>query len=252
MLGRRELSDGFLAHRMEHAKHARPLRELKVPAIPSHTVESNRETISFPKEVLEIHGLTYTENAYKNFLHAIESGYIEVRLTEEENVEITYLPVTDERLFTLGHLCSLESWQAFQQKPDVLFGPQDSHAMTYLQTTDFVVEPNFDDQGQWGRSETVRVYIDGRDLLKKRDVFLDPESLSATEYEYGYAFVVYGGIPAEAIAFAEVVGHVELEDDHVADSGEWPTMEEIKKQWDERAAALLAFLKQRDQQKHAA
>lgn len=50
-----------------------------------------------------------------------------------------------------------------------------------------------------------RVYIDSSKLSNKRNVYLDPESLHITDYEYDFSFCVKGGVPIEAISRIEVI-----------------------------------------------
>jgi hypothetical protein len=54
-------------------------------------------------------------------------------------------------------------------------------------------------------AQLVRIYIDSEKLKKLRGVYIDPESLNATEEEFEHSFMVIGGIPREAIIRAEVV-----------------------------------------------
>lgn len=153
-----------------------------------------------------LESVAYSQTAVENFVNSVKRGYILPELRPDGELDILLLEVR-ELPKELAHVTTRPNFARNVDKP--IWGVIDPDQFTYLQTTDFGVEGYFGND-YWvsitGKpAELVRVYIDAEKLKKLRGIYLDPESLSATEEEFGHAFVVVGGIPREAIVKAEVV-----------------------------------------------
>ena len=92
-----------------------------------------------------------------------------------------------------------------------------------MQTVDFAVEGYMDDETNG--KEYGRIFIDSANLVDKRNVYLDPESLNITDYEYGFSYCVFGGVPLSAISKVDVIKARSLPATDInasVSTGEWP------------------------------
>ena len=89
-----------------------------------------------------------------------------------------------------------------------------------------------------------RVYVNSLQLNQKRNVYIDPESLHVTDYEYGYSYCVKGGVPLEAIARVEVIRAKKLPPSVVnSDTSDWSDdATQAEQRMAQQTARLHAYL----------
>ncbi|MFA6197552.1 MAG: hypothetical protein WC734_00145 [Patescibacteria group bacterium] len=202
MLREHEITaDPYFQDRLNTAKEHRVLARINLERLSSHEVEANYE---LPHPVIEgeIGEIGWSEKAVDNIIDAANRGYINIVRLDDERIRIELLPlkILPEQL---GHVTELENLQRHIDNGGAVFGSPEEKTPTYLQTVDFAVEGYMDDETVGRRY--ARVYVNSQALKLKRNVFLDPESLHVTDYEYGYAFCVYGGVPNTAIEHADII-----------------------------------------------
>jgi hypothetical protein len=230
-----EKIDPFLEHRLALGRNHRVLRSIDIQQNPEAQVEANKE---LPNPTLEgtIEEFGWSEKSVANIIDAIDTGKIKVEFLDGDQIRLELLPLTtlpEE----LGHVSELEVVKS-NLVNGVIFGSQEKDTFTYLQTTDFAVEGYMDDEEhgkQYGR-----VYVDSAALLEKRNVYLDPESLHITDYEYGYAFCVKGGVPFNAIKRVEVIMAKKLPTPALPDDSNW--IEDVDAYVAQQTAKLKEYL----------
>jgi len=82
-----------------------------------------------------------------------------------------------------------------------IFGSQDEKIATYLK--DISLSEHTDCGGHCAPEEKaviVDLYIEVQELLKWRNIFYDPETLVGGKEEFKKTFIVFGGIPNQAIS----------------------------------------------------
>lgn len=179
--------DPYFEHRIEVAKGHKVLRTIEIQ-FDSREVEPNKE---IPNLFLEgtVESLAWSERVVENIIDAFEKGWIDIHYSGEDDVKIEFLPIPADTLpEEFGHISEIENITKNLKKD--IFGSEDSDELTYLQTTKFAVEGYIDDETNgkvYGR-----VFINPLKLLEKRNVYLDPESIELTDYEYGHSFCVRG------------------------------------------------------------
>ncbi len=214
-----EKIDPYFKDRLEKARQHRVLRSIEITESLKE-VGSNKE---LPNIAIEgtIEEFGWSEKSVENFIDALDREMIKVERIDEDHIRVEFLPIQilpEE----LGHISELRTIEDNLKRKDV-FGSQESSAYTYLQTPDFAVEGYMDDE-QGGKLYG-RVFVNSKKLAEKRNVYLDPESLHVTDYEYGYSYCVRGGVPLQAIRKVDVIQakRVALRKGIVdIDKGDWP------------------------------
>ena len=195
-----EKIDPYFAGRLEQASRHRVIKSIKVENASQQETEPNKE-LPHPVVEGEIEEFGWSERSVENIIKAIEDRKIKVERIDQNHIRIEFLPL-NELPEQLGHVSELSVIQN-NLKRGMVFGSSDPDQFTYLQTTDFAVEGYIDDESE-GRNYG-RIYADSLKLAKKRNVYIDPESLHVTDYEYGHSFCVQGGLPLEAITRIDVI-----------------------------------------------
>ncbi|PIT88229.1 MAG: hypothetical protein COU29_03105 [Candidatus Magasanikbacteria bacterium CG10_big_fil_rev_8_21_14_0_10_36_32] len=181
------------------AKNHHVLRTIEVRAsLPE--CESNK---NLPNPSIEgsIEEFAWSETSVENIINAFDNEYIKIEFFNDDTMRIEFLPVNNLPK-ELGHVTELEIFLK-NLKNNKIFGSADDDKLTYLQTVDFAVEGYMDDEREG--KEYGRIYIDSGKLAAQRNVYLDPESLHITDYEYGLSYCVKGGMPMNVISRIEVI-----------------------------------------------
>ncbi len=235
-----ERLDPYFEERLEKARQHRVLRSIEITNQSGLEVASNKE---LPHPIIEgkIEDFGWNEKSVENIIDAIETGKIAFQFLESGHLRIEFLPLKVLPL-QLGHLAELDVIQR-NLKNDKIFGPDERDQLTYLQTVDFAVEGYLDDENDG--TEYGRVYVATNKLLQKRNIYLDPESLHITDYEYGFSFCVKGGVPREAITRIDVIRANKLARKRESiDTSDWPDdAESARKQMQDQAERLQTYLK---------
>lgn len=195
-----EKIDPYFARRLDTGRGHRVIKTIDISITAPLEAISNKE-LPNPNLEATIEDLGWSEKAVDNIMHAAENKKIKIESIDSGRIRIEFLPIT-ELPDQLGHVAELEIVLKNLKNPTV-FGSAESDRLTYLQTTDFAVEGYIDDESE-GKSYG-RVYINTGSLTNKRNVYLDPESLHITDYEYGYSYCIYGGLPIESISRVDVI-----------------------------------------------
>ncbi len=196
-----ERFDPYFENRMARAKEHAVIARIEKTLLPRKEAQPNKE-LSNPTIEGMADDFHWSAKAVDNFIDAATKGFIKIVQREENRIQIEFLPIQtlpDE----LGHITELKTLQKNMAAQWPVFGSSESNIFTYLQTVDFAVEGYMDDETNG--KEYARMYIDAPELQKLRNVYLDPESISVTDYEYGFAFAVYGGIPFSSIKQVDVI-----------------------------------------------
>ena len=197
-----EKIDPFFRHRLEQGKAHRVLESVDL-SLKSKEAEENRE-LPNPKIEGSLEDFGWREKSVDNFIDALANGFIDVSWVDEkaETISVEFLPI-ESLPEQLGHVTELEAVQENMRKENGLFGPEVPDRFTYLQTVDFAVEGYMADEENG--KKYARIYVNSKKLQEKRNVYLDPESLNATDYEYGYGFAVKGGVPVSALDRIDII-----------------------------------------------
>lgn len=231
-----EKLDPYFEERLQKAKNHRVIQTIEVQG-EAQEVESNKE---LPSPAIEgtIEEFGWCEKAVKNIIDALESEKISIEQVGAERVRIIFLPIT-QLPEQLGHVSEMDVINT-NLKNNNVFGSGSPDDLTYLQTTDFAVEGYLDDEKDGKRYG--RIYVDAQKLDTKRNIYLDPESLHVTEYEYGSSFCVKGGIPLGAITRIDIIQARKLTRDemNVGDTEHW--VADPESYVDEQANRLREYL----------
>ncbi len=194
--------DPYFRHRLEQGKAHCVLSRIDITEAKKLEAESNKEKTKNPTIEGDLAEFAWSERAVNNIIDADAKGYIKIEAIGDGRVKIEFLPLKNlpEQL---GHVTELTNFKRNLKKGRAVFGSAENSDFTYLQTTDFAVEGYMDDE-KHGK-EYARVFIATDSLRKKRNVYLDPESINVTDYEYPYSFCVFGGIPFSAFDRVEVI-----------------------------------------------
>lgn len=195
-----EKLDPYFEERLERAKQHRVIARLDIESS-QQEVEPNLE---LPNPTIDgtIEEFSWSEKAVDNLIDAATKGYIKIEKIDENEICIEFLPVK-ELPEKLGHVCEKKIVHQNITSKSLIFGQPSNEAFTYLQTVDFAVEGYIDDETHG--KEYARLFVDTTKLKQYRNVYLDPESLNVTDYEYGFSFCVYGGVPFKAIEYVEII-----------------------------------------------
>lgn len=231
-----EKLDPYFEGRLQKAQNHRVIETIAMSG-EALEVEPNKE---LPSPVIEgtIEEFGWCEKAVKNIIDALESGRISIEQVDAERVRISFLPI-EQLPEQLGHVSEINVIKT-NLKSNKVFGSGSPDDLTYLQTTDFAVEGYLDDEKDGKRYG--RIYVDARKLNTKRNVYLDPESLHVTEYEYGSSFCVKGGIPLEAITRIDIIQARKLTADEIngGDTEHW--IDDPESYMDQQAQRLREYL----------
>lgn len=233
-----ERMDPYFEQRLQIAKNHQVLESLKIEKSGSKT-ESNKE-LPHPTLQGSIEEFGWSEKSVENIIDALEKNFIKINFVDDENIRIEFCPIK-QIPEQLGHISELDTIKN-NLKGAQVFGSPQSDEYTYLQTIDFSVEGCIDDESEGRRYG--RVYLDSAKLSDKRNIYLDPESLHITDYEYGYSFCVMGGVPLEAISGIDVIRAKKLpraKSNESIDTNDWP--DDPKKQMLQQAERLKKYLK---------
>lgn len=199
--------DPYFKERLERSKEHRVLTSIDLSEFQKREAESNKE---LPSPFLEgtIDEFGWSQKAVDNIIDALDNGHIRINRLDGERIRIEFAPLAHfpEQL---GQVSELEAVKKNLVGESGVYGSQKEGELTYLQTTDFAVEGYMDDEQEGKRYG--RVYVDAAVLSEDRAIYLDLESIHITDYEYGYSFCVYGGIPFRAIQKIDVIQARKLE-----------------------------------------
>ncbi len=192
--------DPYFEQRLQTGRNHKVLGSIEINTLPESKIESNKE---LPNPVIEgsIEEFGWSEKSVENIIDALENEKIKVVFLRDDCIRIELCPIKQipEQLGRVSELDKIKK----NLKVGQIFGSAESGRYTYLQTVDFAVEGYMDDESEGKKYG--RLYIDSLKLSNKRNVYLDPESLHITDYEYGFSFCVIGGIPIEAISKIDVI-----------------------------------------------
>ncbi|MBI2109309.1 MAG: hypothetical protein HYT93_04025 [Parcubacteria group bacterium] len=232
----REDIDPYFERRLEKARAHKVLKTIEVPSSPQETIP-NKE---LPNIIIEgtVEEFGWSERSVKNIIDAFEREIINARWVDAKRIQIELLPLTEPPL-ELGHVSELPVIEKNIENQEV-FGSKNPETLTYLQTTDFAVEGYIDDESHgklYGR-----VFVDSSRLAEKRNIYIDPESLHITDYEYGHSFCVKGGVPFDTISHIDVIQAQKLAEKAAVpfDTSKWP--EDAEQHMNEQAKKLRDYL----------
>lgn len=198
-----------------------------------------------PIEQKEVQDFSYCREAVENLIDAYHKGYIQITNIEGDAFTVEYVPIQDIDP-VIGHIATPAVYAENINKS--VWGSEDvqKNKPTYLQTTSFGVEGGLEAHvAYYQSSEIIRLYIDTSLLRSVRDIFLDPECIDVTPEEYPHAFMVFGGIPREAIIRGERTRVMTRDELGARDSVmEFPTHEETHKEMEESEEKLRTFLRE--------
>jgi len=238
-----ETIDPYFADRLENAKKHKVLGAFEIPERKMKEVEPNKE-LTNPTIEGDLEDFGWSEKSVDNLIDAAEKGHIRIVSFEEDDLVVELMPIPAKDLpAELGHVCELPVVQKNVYTDDKsVFGPAEERDLTYLQTTAFAVEGYMDDE-QEGKNYA-RVFVDTEKLDTSRNIYLDPESLNVTDYEYGHAFSVFGGIPYIAISRVDVIKAKRFSPVDFADmsGSDFPGVEEVEAEYKKQVARLKEYL----------
>jgi len=192
-----------------------------------------------------IENIGWSERAVNNVIDVLDRGWIKVFFLDTDKLRIEFCPIVDLPK-QLGHVSELKKI-AQNLTGREIFGSKQPGVLTFLQTVDFAVEGHIDDETEG--KEYGRVYVASGELMKKRNIYLDPESLYITDYEYGYSFCVKGGIPIAAIEKIEVIKAKRLDQEGTWDfDDDYLEKEDVERSMKEQAVRLRKLLEARSVQ----
>lgn len=230
--------DLYFQDRLERAKQHRVLTRIEKEALPQEKVESNKE---LPNPTIDglIEDLGWSQKAVDNLIDAATKGLIKITRVGDDEVCIELLPIVVLPT-ELGHVTEMITLQNNIKGKQPVFGSAAQDVFTYLQTTDFAVEGYMDDETHG--KKYARVYLNSTALQETRNVYLDPESLAETDYEYGHAFCVYGGVPFSAISRVDIIQAKEKP--FKLSGSDWPDYKEgeVEREMARQAARLREFV----------
>jgi len=231
-----EKIDPYFGQRLETGRGHQVLRSIEIDNGPAPEVEPNKE-LANPTLEGAIEEFGWSEKSVDNIIDALENGKIKIEFLESGRMRIELCPIK-ELPEQLGHVSELDTIKQ-NLKPGVIFGSSQPDQFTYLQTVDFAVEGYIDDESDG--KEYGRVYVDSPKLSSKRNVYLDPESLHITDYEYGYSYCVKGGVPFESIAKIDIIKAKKLEREvRDIETGNWP--EDVEQHTKDQVERLRGYL----------
>ena len=232
-----EKIDPYFEERLQQGRNHRIVKTIEINVASLPEVEANKE---LPPPALEgaIEDFGWSEKSVDNIIDALETGKIKIKFLESNRIRIEFC-FLEKLPAQLGHVSELEIIKQ-NLKDGAIFGSPQSDQFTYLQTTDFAVEGYMDDESEG--KEYGRVYVDSQKLSGKRNVYIDPECLHITDYEYGFSYCVKGGVPAEAIIRIEVIKAKKLPRKQVdIDMSDWP--DDVDLEMKKQAERLKEHLK---------
>ncbi|MFH1405108.1 MAG: hypothetical protein ABIH21_03365 [Patescibacteria group bacterium] len=195
-----EGKDPYLVHREKQAKAHKVLRTIEFKG-DAPDVEPNKDRPN-PVEHVTLEEVAWSPESTQNIIDAIKRGWVSVEIDYQDNLTVEFLPI-DDLPAELGQVTEKPVFKKNLVESTGLYGDSDNEKFTYLQTTEFAVEGYMDDESHG--QEYARLYVDTDKLKSKRNVYLDPECIWVTDYEYPKAFIVKGGIPIQAIERADVI-----------------------------------------------
>ena len=196
------MEDFYFRDRVEVAKFHRVIKTIQGSELYPQETESK---LHLPDPTLQekVEVFSYNPRSLANVIDAIENGFIRADLDlNTDMVSIEFLPLSHLPSF-LGHITEMENFKRNIHASRQIFGDEDEQKFTYLQTTEFAVEGYMDDQKEG--KEYPRIFIDTAKLQSLRKIYLDPESLNVTEYEYLKSFAINGGLPMSTIDHVDIV-----------------------------------------------
>lgn len=214
-----EKIDPYFAGRLEQGKAHRVIREIDIANLKQET-EPNK-TLSHPSIEGDISDFGWSEKSVDNIIDAARKGYIAIEQIGEDKIKINFLPLKNRPQF-LGQVSELTALRQNLLRGGAIYGDISEDKFTYMQTVDFAVEGYMDDEEQG--KKYARIFVNTNVLADYRNIYLDPESLHVTDYEYGYSFCVLGGIPFKAIDKIQIIKARKLPYKPMREEeGEWPT-----------------------------
>jgi hypothetical protein len=161
---------------------------------------------------INLHALETSQTPKHPFLDALEKGLITVNSLDryatnklQKNVQFELMPL-NKRIKLPEQLCHLTSPEHYDDileyisaDPSVTWGPK-TDEWTYLQTTQMNVPTNSQEWaylagGGIDEIKALRIYFDTERLLKMRNLYVDPESITTAPTEYLEAFICEHGVP---------------------------------------------------------
>ena len=240
-----EITDPYFAGRLEQAKAHRVLEVIKIPEHQLREAEPNKE-LSNPTIEGHIDDFGWSEKAVDNLINAAEKGHLHIVSFEKDQLIVELLPIPVKDLpAELGQVCEmpvLDKNLAGSER--LVFGSDEERDLTYLQTTDFAVEGFMDDEAEGHKY--ARIFVDTAALDEQRNIYLDPESINITDYEYGHAFCVFSGLPFKSINRIEIIRAKKIRFDGF---GDFPSIDDdfdIEAETDKQTQRLRDFLQTRE------
>lgn len=236
-----EKIDPYFEERLRTGRQHRVLRSIELDTIALPGAEVNK---GLPYPVIDgtIEEFSWSADVVDNMIDALESGKIKISLLDGDRLHVELCPLK-ELPAQLGHVSELDTIRE-NLKRGAVFGSAQSSTFTYMQTVDFAVEGYMDDETEG--KEYGRVYVDAQKLSGKRNVYIDPESLHVTEYEYGYSFCVQGGVPFEAIVRIDVIRAKKIQQKMTIDESDWSDdAESFEQQSHRQTERLREYLKKK-------
>lgn len=231
-----EKIDPYFKHRKEQAKAHKAISNIDISEYKKREAKENKN-LANPVIIGDIEEFGWSQKAVDNIIDAYEKGFIKIEKLTEEKIRIEFLPILNLPK-ELGHVCERQALIKNLKSQKDVFGDSDNQNFTYLQTTDFAVEGYMDDEQEG--TEYARVFINTDELQKKRNIYLDPESLHITDYEYGHAFCVFGGVPYNSLDHVEIIKAKKIAF-QFQENEEW--IEDPKKEMNMQAERLRIYLK---------
>lgn len=234
-----EMRDPYFEERLQRGRQHRVLRTIEIPRDSDLEVESNK-WLSNPALEGTIEDFGWSKKSVENIIDALESGKIKIVFLERGQMRIEFLPIHVGVLPTqLGHVSELDVITR-NLKSGFVFGTSQPDKFTFLQTTDFAVEGYMDDEAEG--KEYGRVYVDSGALSETRNIYLDPESLHVTDYEYGFSYCVKGGIPFSALIKIDVIKAKKLSVERHAEVDESDWLKDPEAEMKKQATRLRDYL----------
>lgn len=150
-------------------------------------------------DICESLALEWLFGLEKDYPHVFEvrSGRLSLHAMPDVLVDGSWEP--SNRFFHIGRVNyksnSLDNWNYFG-----VFGCPDPNFPTYLTRDGYYTAPT---PHKFHENPAVEIWIDKQKLLKRRSLFIDPESIAARPLDFPGSYFVVGGIPKEAIISIE-------------------------------------------------
>ena len=179
---------------------------------------------------------------------AYRRRWIRIARRDDDELLVTLAPIVDPPEM-LAHITTVDQFTWNHDR--TVWGSPALPALTYLQTTDFVVEGYFANDfvvALSGRPEQfVRLDIDTAALRTYRHLYVDPETLADTPEEFGHSFAVHGGIPWRTITGAAVIEVPAREAALTMDDAmEIPTAADVRRMTNANRRRIDAWLREFD------